>query len=191
MNNQQYNQQYNQQDRLFGINGRSAGIVRGSGDGDGAVEIQNRVWAELAPAVPTTDYSTMFASENDKEAGARSRREARTRDAVNARMYELWQTDGKYGVYNTPDLQKRAPFNDTLPINSRFIQRSYRVQPRYNEKGHRLAMNQYFGTYDPVYDSRNAMREIQAVVYEDKLDLAQHNAKQILTRAHMLYTGRR
>jgi hypothetical protein len=133
----------------------------------------------------------MFASENDREAGARSRREARTRDAVNARMYELWQTDGKYGVYNSPDLRKRAPFNDTLPINSRFIQRSYRVQPRYNENGHRLAMNQYFGTYDPVYDSRNAMREIQAVVYEDKLDLAQHNAKEILTRAHMLYTGRR
>jgi len=182
---------YYQQDRLFGINGRSANAVRGDGDGDGTMEIRNRVWSELVPAVPTTDYSTMFASEADQEASARSRREVRTRDAVNARMYELWQTDGKYGIYNTPDLNKRPPFNDTLPINSRFLQKSYMVQPRYNENGHRLAMNQYFGTYDPVYDSRNAMREIQGVVYEDKLDLAQHKADQILKRSHMFYTGRR
>lgn len=127
----------------------------------------------------------------NSSASAVCRREYKTRDAVNARMFELWQTDGKYGVHNTPNLGASPVFNDTLPINSRFIQKSYMVQPRYNENGHRLAMNTYFGTYDPVYDSRNAMREIQAVVYEDKLDLPLHRADDYFKRQHMFFTGRR
>lgn len=140
------------------------------------------------------NWNDLIVPRNDKNApnpAAISRREVRTRDAVNARMYELWQTDGKHGVYNTPDTGKAASFNDNLPINSRFIQKSYMVQPRFNENEHRLAMNSYFGTYDPVYDSRNAMREIQAVVYEDKLNLPLHSANTIVQRQHMFYTGRR
>ena len=69
----------------------------------------------------------------------RSRRETSTRDTANARNYELWQTDGKY-----------------------------HPQPRFVEGGHRLGENPYFQKYDPAYDSRNAVRELQAVVYETK-----------------------
>jgi hypothetical protein len=98
----------------------------------------------------------------------RSRRELNTRDVENARNFEHWQTDGKYMTYNRPDLNAQAPFHEFLPINSRFDNRSYVSQPRFDAKGHRLAQNTYFDKYDPSYDSRNAVRELQAVVYEDK-----------------------
>jgi hypothetical protein len=98
----------------------------------------------------------------------RSRHDLDTRDAANARNYELWQTDGKHGVYNRPDMNAQAPFQDFLPINSRMIERRYHPQPRFAEDGHRGGMNPYFDKYDTAYDSRNMVRELQAVVYEDK-----------------------
>ena len=100
--------------------------------------------------------------------GLRSRRETSTRDTANARNYELWQTDGKYGIHNRPDPNRRAPFEDFMPINSRTEDRKYHPQPRFEEDGHRLGQNPYFQKYDTSYDSRNAVRELQAVVYEDK-----------------------
>jgi len=98
----------------------------------------------------------------------RSRREIDTRDAVNARQFEHWQTDGKHGTMNRPDLNKQAPFHDVLPINSRTNERNYRSQPRYEVDGHRGNMNPYFDKYDTTYDARNTVRELRATVYEDK-----------------------
>lgn len=98
----------------------------------------------------------------------RSRHDLNTRDAANARNFELWQTDGKHGTYNRPDMNAQAPFQDFLPINSRFEQRRYHPQPRFTEDGHRGGMNPYFDKYDTAYDARNTVRELQAVVYEDK-----------------------
>jgi hypothetical protein len=98
----------------------------------------------------------------------RSRHEFSTRDAANARNYELWQTDGKHGVNNRPDMNAQAPFQDFLPINSRMVERRYHPQPRFTEDGHKGGMNPYFDKYDTAYDSRNTVRELQAVVYEDK-----------------------
>ena len=98
----------------------------------------------------------------------RSRREVSTRDAANARNYELWQTDGKYGIQNRPDLNSRAPFQDFQPINSRFLEKNYRTQPRFDQSSYRGGMNPYFDKYDTAYDSRNSVRELQSVVYEDK-----------------------
>jgi hypothetical protein len=98
----------------------------------------------------------------------RSRREVSTRDAANARNYELWQTDGKYGIQNRPDMNKRAPFQDFQPINSRFLEKNYRTEPRFDQSGDQGGRNSYFDKYDSASDSRNAVRELQAVVYEDK-----------------------
>jgi hypothetical protein len=98
----------------------------------------------------------------------RSRHDLSTRDAANARNFELWQTDGKHGTYNRPDMNAQAPFQDFLPINSRFEQRRYHPQPRFAEDGHKGGMNPYFDKYDTAYDARNTVRELQAAVYEDR-----------------------
>lgn len=98
----------------------------------------------------------------------RSRQEISTRDTTNARQFEHWQTDGKAMTTNRPDVNAQAPFHDTLPINSRSVDRNYSSQVRFDAGGHRLGQNAYFDKYDPSYDSRNAVRELQAVVYEDK-----------------------
>jgi hypothetical protein len=98
----------------------------------------------------------------------RSRRELSTRDTANARNFELWQTDGKYGVHNRPDMNKQQPFYDMLPNGSRTNERSYRAQPRFDVDEHRGIQNPYFDKYDAVFDARNMTRELRASVYEDK-----------------------
>jgi hypothetical protein len=121
----------------------------------------------------------------------RSRRETSTRDTANARNYELWQTDGKYGVYNRPDPNRRAPFEDFMPTNSRTEDRKYHPQPRFLEDQHRLGENPYFQKYDPAYDSRNAVRELQAVVYEDKNIEGLRSSRELVGRQveHRWITG--
>jgi hypothetical protein len=99
---------------------------------------------------------------------ARSRREVDTKDAINARQFEHWQTDGKYGVYNRPDLNKQAPFYDMMPNDSRQNDNSYRSQPRFDATGARGVENSYFDKYDTTFDARNMTRELRASVYEDK-----------------------
>lgn len=99
---------------------------------------------------------------------ARTRREVDATDAINARQFEHWQTDGKYDTHNRPDMNKRAPFYDMLPNDSRMNDRSYRSQPRFDAEGHRGVQNPYFDKYDAVFDARNMTRELRASVYEDK-----------------------
>lgn len=103
------------------------------------------------------------------EMSIRSRKELSTRDTTNARQFEHWQTDGKAMTNNRPDPHAQAPFHEFLPINSRFEGRDYKSQPRYDAGGGKLGINGYFDKYDPSYDGRNAVRELQAVVYEDKI----------------------
>jgi hypothetical protein len=99
---------------------------------------------------------------------ARSRREVDTKDAINARQFEHWQTDGKYDIYNRPDMNKRAPFYDQLPNDSRMNEQSYRSQPRFDTNASRGVQNPYFDKYDATFDARNMTRELRATVYEDK-----------------------
>lgn len=98
----------------------------------------------------------------------RTRREVDAIDAINARQFEHWQTDGKYGVMDRPDLNKQAPFYDMLPIDSRMREQSYRAQPRYDVDAPRGVENPYFDKYDANFDARNMAREVRSVVYEDK-----------------------
>jgi hypothetical protein len=99
---------------------------------------------------------------------ARSRREVDATDAINARQFEHWQTDGKYGVMNRPDVNSQAPFYDMLPNTSRTSDKNHRAQPRYDVESARGVQNPYFDKYDTTYDARNMTRELQACVYEDK-----------------------
>lgn len=118
----------------------------------------------------------------------RSRREVSTRDAANARNFELWQTDGKYGIQNRPDINQRAPFHEFMPINSRFVNHNYSGQPRYEpvvggREGGTDNRNSYSDKYATSYDSRNAVRDTQAAVYEDKDYEHLKNDRTFLTRS--------
>jgi hypothetical protein len=98
----------------------------------------------------------------------RTRREVDSIDAINARQFEHWQTDGKYGVMNRPDINKQAPLYDMMPNDSRQNDKSYRAQPRFDADGGRGVENPYFDKYDTTFDARNMARELRASVYEDK-----------------------
>jgi len=98
----------------------------------------------------------------------RTRRETNTIDTVNARQFEHWQTNGKYGTNNRPDVNRQAPFYDMLPNNSRSSDKNHRSQPRYDVDGSKGVQNSYFDKYDTTFDSRNMARELKASVYEDK-----------------------
>ena len=77
----------------------------------------------------------------------RTRREVNQTDSINARQFEHWQTDGKYETLNRPDTNKRAPFQDELPNNSRMNDRSYRSQPRFDVELEKGGYNPYFDKY--------------------------------------------
>ena len=98
----------------------------------------------------------------------RTRREFDTKDSVNARQFEHWQTNGKSGVFNRPDTNKQAPFYDMMPDDSRMSSKSHRSQPRFDTSGGRGGENPYFDKYDTTSDARNMTRELKASVYEDK-----------------------
>ncbi len=98
----------------------------------------------------------------------RTRRETDPTDAINARQFEHWQTDGKYGTMNRPDINKQAPFYDMLPNSSRTNNKNYRSQPRYDVEANKGVENPYFDKYDTTFDARNMTRELRSSVYEDK-----------------------
>ena len=99
---------------------------------------------------------------------ARTRREVDPIDAINARQFEHWQTDGKSMTNNRPDMNQQAPFYDMMPNCSRTNDKSYRSQPRYDVTASRGVDNPYFNKYDTTFDARNTTRELRASVYEDK-----------------------
>jgi hypothetical protein len=98
----------------------------------------------------------------------RTRRETDPTDAINARQFEHWQTDGKFMTNDRPDMNRQAPFYDMMPNVSRSSDRSYRAQPRYDVDASRGVENPYFDKYDTTFDARNMTRELRASVYEDK-----------------------
>jgi hypothetical protein len=99
---------------------------------------------------------------------ARTRRETNPIDSINARQFEHWQTDGKYGTMNRPDVNKQSPFYDQLPNDSRMNDNRYRSQPRFEVNSDKGGLNPFFDKYDTSFDPRNMTRELRASVYEDK-----------------------
>jgi len=112
----------------------------------------------------------------------RSRREIQSRDNINALQFEHWQTDGRYGVYDRRNLNERVKIEDTQPINSRFVERQYRTQPRLENDSGKLGMNPYFDKYDVAYDGMNAVRELRSAVYENKITDGLKESSKLLQR---------
>lgn len=119
----------------------------------------------------------------------RVRKEVSTRDAVNARYFEKWQTDPPVVPYrDRPDLSGTRVMLDMNPINTRGSPNDYRQSQPYVPNGPQLAQNPYFDRYDPQFDPRNAIRELRSAVYEDKgAERAVLESKRILDRG---YTSR-
>jgi hypothetical protein len=112
----------------------------------------------------------------------RSRREFATRDFVNAKQYEHWQTDGRYGIYNRPDLNTQAPFYDMKPNTSRTDTRSFAQSQPFVAGGDPLGANPYFSKYDATNDPRNVARELRGAVYETPADRGLAESKRMLER---------
>jgi hypothetical protein len=74
-----------------------------------------------------------------------------------------------------------------MPINSRFVDHNYSGQPRYQPVVEGASGstngNPYFDKYATSYDSRNAVRDTQSAVYEDKDYEHKKNNRTFLTRA--------
>jgi len=120
------------------------------------------------PVVPDQFTQRTYDAFPHPQFMARTRREVDPIDAINARQFEHWQTNGKGGVTNRPDPGKQAPVYDMMPNTSRITDRSYRSQPRFDESGAKGGSNSYFDKYDTTFDARNMTRELRASVYEDK-----------------------
>lgn len=120
------------------------------------------------PVFPDTHTISAYGAFPLPKFIARTRREIDPIDAINARQFEHWQTDGKYDTMNRPDINKQSPFYDQMPNDSRMNDRSYRSQPRFDVNSHRGGQNPYFDKYDTSFDARNTTRELRASVYEDK-----------------------
>jgi hypothetical protein len=106
----------------------------------------------------------------------RARKEMPTRDSVNARQFEHWQTDTpilqpefkfKEPLFPQMDVHKDAIY-DMNPISSRLDARDFKQARPFEEMGPSLAQNPYFDRYDPTRDPRNAIRELRSVVSEDR-----------------------
>lgn len=109
----------------------------------------------------------------------RSRKETATRDTINARLFEEWQTDAPSLQQNRPDLSGAKIILDMNPIPTRTSVETYRQSQPFLANGPQLGMNPYFDRYDPTFDPRNAVRELRSAVYEDKggergMDEARH-----------------
>lgn len=113
----------------------------------------------------------------------RSRREINTRDAANIRQFEHWQTDAPYLQMDRPDLSGARILSDMNPTNSRKLDGQQYLQNRPMKAGQdSFNNNPYFQGYAPEYDSRNAVRELRSVVYEDRFDRGVRESKQLLGR---------
>lgn len=97
----------------------------------------------------------------------RTRKELSTKDTVNARFFEQWQTDAP-SLQSRTDLSGSAVFMDMNPTASRSSLQDYRQSQHFVARGPQLGANPYFDRYDPVSDPRNAVRELRNAVYEDK-----------------------
>ena len=119
----------------------------------------------------------------------RVRKEVSTRDAVNARFFEKWQTDPPLVPYKErPDLSGTRVVLDMNPINTRGSSTDYRQSQPFVPSGPQLGQNPYFDRYDPQFDPRNAIRELRSAVYEDKAsERAVLESKRMLDRG---YTSR-
>jgi hypothetical protein len=112
----------------------------------------------------------------------RSRREQPVRDTLNARQYELWNTDAPGPTQNFPDVNKQQPYQDMNPINTRTVTRDYRQSQPFVAGGSQLGNNPYFQKFDVASDPRNVARELQGAVYEYNPPRDQEVSQKLMSR---------
>jgi hypothetical protein len=134
------------------------------------------------PAYPDRYTSASIAAFPLPEFMPRMRREINPQDAINARQFEHWQTNGKSGINNRPDINASVQFYDMMPNSSRISDRNYRSQPRFDATSKKGISNPFFDKYDATFDSRNMTRELRASVYEDKADGYSKECEKLLQR---------
>ena len=121
-----------------------------------------------------------------KEFLLQTRLETFSRDTVNAKQFEHWQSDGPDFTHNHPTLSRiptNNPYMDMAPQNTRLEIRDFRQSQPFEAGGPDLANNKYFDRYDPITDPRNAIRELRSAVYEVKGgDRGTHESKHLLKR---------
>jgi len=130
----------------------------------------------------------MYENVNDRKVGY-----ARISDEENKKLSEQYGTSG--ASYRDPEFDRRPtnarenisqsidiatgykqpnykitniPYEDMASINTRTDARDYRQAQPFVAGGPDLGYNPYFDRYDPVSDSKNAVRELRSAVYEDK-----------------------
>lgn len=135
---------------------------------------------------PSMNVPFPYASTHDRFTtfrDIRSRREISTRDAANVRQFEHWQTDAPYLQMDRPDVNGAKILSDMNPTNSRTLNGQLYLQNRPMKAGQdNFTNNPYFQGYAPEYDSRNAVRELRSVIYEDRFDKGIRESKQLLGR---------
>jgi hypothetical protein len=134
------------------------------------------------PVYPLPTVQQAISLFPNPEFMTRTRREVDSVDAINARQFEHWQTEGKTPTYHRPDPNQAAPYYDMMPNSSRTNAKEYRAQPRFAVGQDRGSNNPYFDKYDATSDSRNMARELRGSVYEDKRTDFHREQEIMLTR---------
>jgi hypothetical protein len=124
----------------------------------------------------------------------RSRREESTRDVVNARNIELYQsgpqiqqsffrpeTAGSFGP------RRDMSMFDQTPLATRIVPPISIPAPTFDPAGPKMEGNPYFDQHAASYDPRNVARELRGAVKEDKTDRGVAESKRLLSRG---FSGR-
>lgn len=119
----------------------------------------------------------------------RSRREDSSRDVVNARNIELWQSSVPIRqAFFRPepattalDSRRDHSFNDQAGISTRY-QSTTLPAPAFDPAGPKLVGNPYFDQHAPEFDPRNVARELRGAVKETKSDRGVVESQRILRR---------
>lgn len=129
--------------------------------------------------IPTNyDPSALFFTYN-----LRSRREVNAREAANVRQFEHWQTDYPYLQQDRPDVNGQPILNDMNPTDSRKLDgKQYFQNATLTAGKDGFDKNPYFEGYAPVFDSRNAVRELRSAVFEDHFDRGIKESRRLLSR---------
>ena len=132
----------------------------------------------------------------------RSRREESTRDTINARNIELYQSgpqiqqsffrpemSGSAGTGAGTALSPRrdTSFFDQAPLATRVIPPISIPAPTFDPAGPKMEGNPYFDQHAASYDPRNVARELRGAVKEDKSDRGVAESQRLVSRG---FSGR-
>jgi len=115
----------------------------------------------------------------------RARREAPTRDSVNARQFEHWRSDTPSLTMERPKSGSHGYYQDMNPEASRTNFKDYAQAQPFVVDGGGIEANPYFQKFDVTQDPRNMVRELRTAVTETKTDRGLIESKDLLSRQLM------